>query len=290
MLADPEFRAEMLEKLADENWSADFKAFAGGIVAGSLFKIGFMLAARELTWPGVFVVSVLELNSAVALNLGRTWLRSRATGEELDEGWFEKAAMQGLKGGLAFLIAGSIGMATTARLAPADTLARAPQHLSQRVTSFLKDHLTWHSSESETIPAPASRGSGSVYITSLFDDPRPDHLHQGIDIGAREGTPIRAPDDGMVDYTGWGDRYGRYVRIEMGDHDTLYAHMSRFADLSRGSAVHRGDTIGYVGESGDATGPHLHFEYILGHKPDSPKVDPLNYMSGQNILQIVSPR
>lgn len=90
--------------------------------------------------------------------------------------------------------------------------------------------------------------------------------HNGVDIGAPIGSPILAADDGIVtavdnnDKSAWQKyQYGKYVLIE---HDnnitTLYAHMSRHA-VKKGDRVKRGDVIGYVGNTGYATGPHLHF-------------------------------
>jgi murein DD-endopeptidase MepM/ murein hydrolase activator NlpD len=85
-------------------------------------------------------------------------------------------------------------------------------------------------------------------------------FHAGIDIAAPIGTPVRATADGDVDKAGFGSGYGREVRIDHGhDLQTVYGHLSSFA-VTEGEHVTRGQVIGYVGESGRATGPHLHYE------------------------------
>ena len=92
-------------------------------------------------------------------------------------------------------------------------------------------------------------------------------MHRGLDFGAPAGTPIMAAGDGVVDMAGANGSYGNYVRIRHNDFfSTAYAHMSRFAaGIHRGTWVHQGEIIGYVGATGLATGPHLHYE-VLAHE------------------------
>lgn len=88
--------------------------------------------------------------------------------------------------------------------------------------------------------------------------------HTGVDFRAPRGTPIRAAGAGMVTDMRYGEGYGWFIRIrhERG-FETIYAHMSGFVDgLVPGQTVMRGDTIGYVGDSGSTTGSHLHFEIL----------------------------
>ncbi|RMG92837.1 MAG: M23 family peptidase [Zetaproteobacteria bacterium] len=88
--------------------------------------------------------------------------------------------------------------------------------------------------------------------------------HRGVDYAAPSGTPVRAVGDGRVVFIGWKGGYGRFIQIQHvnRDHSTAYAHLRRFArGLHRGSKVRQGQVIGYVGMSGLATGPHLHFEF-----------------------------
>lgn len=97
-------------------------------------------------------------------------------------------------------------------------------------------------------------------------------LHAGVDIAASYGSPIYAVTDGVVTYAGWHGGHGNYVRLQHGGGiDTGYGHMSRFA-VGVGAHVSRGQVIGYVGATGLATGPHLHYELYRGGAP----VDPLS--------------
>ena len=87
--------------------------------------------------------------------------------------------------------------------------------------------------------------------------------HRGVDYAAPQGTPIKAAGDGTVVYVGGKGGYGRTVILRHGSkYNTLYAHMSRYAGaLKPGDRVQQGKIIGYVGMSGLATGPHLHYEF-----------------------------
>jgi len=87
--------------------------------------------------------------------------------------------------------------------------------------------------------------------------------HLGTDYAAGTGTPIKATGDGRVTFMGWKGGYGRAVVLKHGSsYETLYGHMSRFrSGLGYGSRVQQGQVIGYVGSSGLATGPHLHYEF-----------------------------
>lgn len=97
-------------------------------------------------------------------------------------------------------------------------------------------------------------------------------LHAGVDFAAPTGTPIYAAGDGRVERIGWVNGYGNYVEIRHnGRLATAYAHLSRFGDsLERGSRVSQGDVIGYVGATGQATGPHLHYEVHVEGDPVDP--------------------
>ena len=90
--------------------------------------------------------------------------------------------------------------------------------------------------------------------------------HQGIDYAAPTGTPIRAAGDGRVAFRGVQGGYGNVVMLaHAGGVETVYGHMSRFAPgLATGKRVKQGELIGFVGMTGLATGPHLHYEYRVG--------------------------
>lgn len=95
-------------------------------------------------------------------------------------------------------------------------------------------------------------------------------LHEGVDIAAPTGTPIRAMKDGVVEHAGpWGS-YGLAVLIAHGPNvRSLYAHMSR-VDVRKGERVRGRHVIGVVGQTGSATGPHLHFEVWRRGRAEDP--------------------
>lgn len=97
-------------------------------------------------------------------------------------------------------------------------------------------------------------------------------IHRGVDFGARTGTPIMAAGDGVIVKIGRWSTYGKYMRIRHNDtFSTAYAHMSRYAKgMRRGKRVKQGQTIGYVGMTGRATGPHLHYEVLRGNHQVNP--------------------
>jgi len=99
-------------------------------------------------------------------------------------------------------------------------------------------------------------------------------FHAGIDIDAPYGTPVRASGDGEVTGDNMGAGYGRQIVLDHG-HDllTVYGHLSAVAVVP-GQHVTRGQVIGFVGQSGRATGPHLHYEVRVHHVP----VNPHKYM------------
>jgi len=96
--------------------------------------------------------------------------------------------------------------------------------------------------------------------------------HKGVDYAAPTGTRIRAVADGVVDFAGTKGGYGNVVVIRHnGQYSTLYGHMSRFAPgLTRGTRISQGAIIGFVGRSGWATGPHLHYEFHVGGEARNP--------------------
>ncbi|MEZ2746750.1 peptidoglycan DD-metalloendopeptidase family protein [Halopseudomonas bauzanensis] len=98
--------------------------------------------------------------------------------------------------------------------------------------------------------------------------------HKGVDYAAATGTPIKATGDGRVVHVGRKGGYGNTVIIKHGQtYQTLYAHMSRYANgIRTGSNVNQGQVIGYVGATGLATGPHLHYEFQVSGR----HVDPLS--------------
>jgi len=100
--------------------------------------------------------------------------------------------------------------------------------------------------------------------------------HRGVDYAAPTGTPVMASGDGTIRSRGTNGGYGNAVVIQHGGGiTTLYGHLSRFGSFRQGSRVRQGDVIGYVGQSGLATGPHLHYEYRLDGVHRNPRTVPL---------------
>jgi murein DD-endopeptidase MepM/ murein hydrolase activator NlpD len=97
--------------------------------------------------------------------------------------------------------------------------------------------------------------------------------HKGVDYGAPIGTPVRATSDGVISFIGRQNGYGNFIVLNhRNGYQTAYAHMNGFAaGMKKGSRVSQGDVIGYVGQTGWATGPHLHYEFRVAGQA----VDPL---------------
>lgn len=95
--------------------------------------------------------------------------------------------------------------------------------------------------------------------------------HKGVDFAAPTGTKVFATGDGEVDFVGQQNGYGNIVVIRHHNgYSTYYAHLSRFAGIQQGQRVMQGQLIGYVGSTGWATGPHLHYEFRHNDVPQNP--------------------
>lgn len=114
-------------------------------------------------------------------------------------------------------------------------------------------------------------------------------MHQGVDYAASTGTPIMAAGDARVSFVGMKGGYGRVVILDHGrGYSTLYGHMSRFGKEHIGQRVAQGTVIGYVGMSGLATGPHLHYEFRVNgvhRNPLSITMPPPEPLSGTALAQ-----
>jgi murein DD-endopeptidase MepM/ murein hydrolase activator NlpD len=96
-------------------------------------------------------------------------------------------------------------------------------------------------------------------------------FHSGVDIGAMLGQPVIAPADGVVEFADFMGGYGRAIIVDHGHGiSTRYGHLKGFA-VFPGQHIHRGDTIGFVGDSGRSTGPHLHYEVRINDVPVNPR-------------------
>ncbi|WP_321962750.1 M23 family metallopeptidase [Paraburkholderia sp. J7] len=120
--------------------------------------------------------------------------------------------------------------------------------------------------------------------------------HEGVDLAAPVGTPVHATARGTVMFAGWQTGYGKVVKLDnFGPYSTTFAHLSRFAKhLKVGQTVTKGQVIGYVGATGWATGPHLHYEVHVDQVAqdpltvDLPHRDPLQGEDKQRFAQQVA--
>lgn len=128
---------------------------------------------------------------------------------------------------------------------------------------------TWSGSLLRPVPGPVVSGFGMRFHPILHYY----RMHNGVDLDASYGTPVRAADKGLVVFAGWRGGYGKCVIIDHGSGvATLYAHLSEIS-VGDGETVSRGQVIGAVGSTGLSTGPHLHFEVRRYGTP----VDPLSF-------------
>ena len=129
-----------------------------------------------------------------------------------------------------------------------------------------------------------------AYISSHFNPNRMHPIlhrikaHNGVDYAAKRNTPVKASGNGVISFMGRQSGYGKTIEIKHGGNiKTLYAHLERFdSNFKVGSKVKQGNVIAYVGDSGQATGPHLHFEFWQGKvrtdpvKVELPSAKPVN--------------
>ncbi|MCK5036562.1 MAG: M23 family metallopeptidase, partial [Candidatus Sabulitectum sp.] len=113
-------------------------------------------------------------------------------------------------------------------------------------------------------------------ITSVFGEPRGDHVHQGVDYKAPQGTPVFSVTGGTVLRTNWNTAYNGYcIEIDFGGYSEIFLHMETLS-VAPGVVVQPGDLVGTIGNTGISTAPHLHYQ-ING--PDDYAIDPYLYFS-----------
>ncbi|NQD39112.1 peptidoglycan DD-metalloendopeptidase family protein [Permianibacter sp. IMCC34836] len=122
-------------------------------------------------------------------------------------------------------------------------------------------------------PVPFSRVSSNFNLARKHPILNTIRAHKGVDYAAPAGTPVYAAGDGRVSFMGVKGGYGRLIAIQHGNqYTTHYAHLSRYAKaLHAGSRVRQGEIIGYVGASGLATAPHLHYEFLVNGSARNPR-------------------
>jgi len=158
-------------------------------------------------------------------------------------------------------------------LAEAESLQTQSAALAARIAAAQQAAAAASTSSS---PAPSSGVLGwpvAGPVTSGFGS-RWGRMHEGIDIGVPEGTPVHAAAAGTVIYAGWMSGYGNIVVIDHGNGlSTAYAHNSQLI-VGQGASVGKGFVIALSGNTGHSTGPHVHFEVRVNGSP----VDPLGYL------------
>ncbi|MGI4983745.1 MAG: M23 family metallopeptidase, partial [Janthinobacterium lividum] len=142
------------------------------------------------------------------------------------------------------------------------TFEGAPLHGEHRETA-------WHM----PVQAPnAGARLSSAFGTRIHPLSGYSRQHQGIDLAAPRGTPVVAAAGGTITFAGWRNGYGRLLVVRHAPpYSTYYAHLDGFAPgIRAGRSVARGEPLGRVGSTGDATGPHLHFELRVADQPVDP--------------------
>lgn len=121
-------------------------------------------------------------------------------------------------------------------------------------------------------PVQFSHISSSFSLSRMHPVLQKKRPHRGVDLAAPIGTPIYATSDGRITSIGYENGFGNKIKIKhAGPYASVYAHMLKFKKgLSRGSEVKRGEIIGYVGQTGLATGPHCHYEFHVNNQPHNP--------------------
>lgn len=114
-------------------------------------------------------------------------------------------------------------------------------------------------------------------------------MHRGVDFGAPSGTPIYAAGDGVVSFSGKKGGYGNYLNIKHDKkYNSAYGHISRFASgMAPGKKVKQGQIVAYVGSTGMATGPHLHYEILVNNQqvnPSGVKFKTGNILGGKDLV------
>jgi len=162
----------------------------------------------------------------------------------------------------------TISAAEHADVAGLDRLTRRVLNL-RRLAAVARDRLL------ATIPSINPVGGAIASGFGWRVDPWPE-FHRGLDLEADYGTPVHAAADGVVVATGWEGGFGNKVDVDhRNGYHTWYAHLSRFA-VAPGAHVRRGDVIAYVGATGDATGPHLHYQVMRAGEA----IDPAPFLHG----------
>ena len=139
--------------------------------------------------------------------------------------------------------------------------------------------IGYYNPEGESMRKAFLRSPLDVFRISSNFNPRRRHpvlntirAHKGTDYAAPTGTPIRATSDGRISFAGRKGSFGNLVIVKhSGGFETKYAHLNKFGSFKKGARVRQGDIIGTVGSTGSATGPHLHYEFLVNGVHQNPR-------------------
>ena len=163
----------------------------------------------------------------------------------------------------------------TARSAAARAEVSRLGHLTHRVLDLRRMAQLARNRMIAALPSINPVGGRIASAFGWRAEPWPE-FHAGLDLEADYGTPVRAAADASVVATDWEDGFGNKVDLDHGNgYHTWYAHLSRFA-VEPGERVRRGQIIAFVGATGDATGPHLHYQVMRDGRP----IDPRPFLDG----------
>jgi murein DD-endopeptidase MepM/ murein hydrolase activator NlpD len=259
-------------------------ATVAGLVIGSLFAHYVYINLRALEVRRLRAENASLASRTVEYQRLTEGLKTRLS--QLQSTVTKLGVMAGVEIGGSGPIAGVGGATSSEALAPTADLKAYIADLdkemaalgarSARLETFYNDQKVMLASTPSTWPV---RG----YLSTAFGnrlDPftgQPD-FHSGIDISTPTGTPITAPADGTVIFVGVKSAYGNAVVVNHGYGTvTQYGHLDRFA-VRPGQKLKRGDAIGYVGNTGRSTGPHLHYEIWVHDQARNP----MQYIVDQN--------
>ena len=163
-----------------------------------------------------------------------------------------------------------------ARLSPADELNQLVESVKEESESLraLDRIMTRAGKALAALPSrwPVRGAVNSEFGNRLSPWAKVTEFHSGLDIRAERGTAIRAPASGVVTYAGPQPEYGTTVIVDHGqDIRSLYGHLSQVA-VHAGQKVERGALLGYTGNTGRSSGPHLHYEIIVKGQPVNPRI------------------
>lgn len=145
------------------------------------------------------------------------------------------------------------------------------EHIKYQKSLYRSTPLIWPTKGN--VVSPFGKRIHPIYLV--------EHFHTGIDIANQKGTPVVATADGVVKFAGWQEGYGKAVVIEhKHGYVTIYGHLSSIK-VRVGQSVVRGEVIGLMGDTGTATGPHLHYEVWKDNKLCNPVkfLDPENFFN-----------